>query len=365
MDSEIETVKDPLPMSAPLVNTIAPLIETPLRSSGGKLRVAVIGCGANAAINHLPVIAASRHVEPAVLVDMSIRRAEDLARKYGVPAVVADYRAIEGMADAAIVALPNDLHAPVTIELLNRGIHVLVEKPMALTTTDCDDMIRAAKHSGMTLAVGLEFRFFSDTDFIRQFLAAGLLGRITKVDLRLGIIFDWPVESDYLFDKERAGGGVLMDLGAHVIDLLLWWMGDYESVAYADDAMGGVESNCAMQVKFAGGATGTVEISRTRNLRNSCIFTGTRGRLEIELWSENPELRLELNGHNAYLSGRLGGDGVVLDCGSALERQIDNFAQAIQNHREPMVSGQEGRRAIQFIESCYRNRRPLQEPWAL
>jgi predicted dehydrogenase len=352
-------------MSAPLLNPIEPLIETPLRSSCGKLRVAVIGCGANAAINHLPIIAASRHVETAVLVDTFIRRAEDLARKYAVPAVVADYREIEGLADAAIVALPNDLHAPATIELLNRGIHVLVEKPMARNTRECDAMIQAAKHSGAVLAVGLEFRFCSDSDFIKQFLAAGLLGRVTTCDLRLGVVFDWPVESDYLFDRERAGGGVLMDLGVHVIDLLLWWLGDYESVAYADDAMGGVESNCAMQVKFAGGATGTVEISRTRNLRNSCIFTGTRGRLEIELWAENPELRLEVNGHHAYLSGRLGGDGVVLDCGRALERQIENFAEAIQNRSEPIVSGREGRRAIQFIESCYRARRPLQEPWAL
>lgn len=352
-------------MSAPLLSPLAPSIETALRCSRDKLRVAVIGCGANAAINHLPVIAASRHIEPAVLVDTSIQRAEDLARKYGVPAVVADYREIEGMAEAAIVALPNDLHAPVTIELLYRGIHVLVEKPMALTTAECDAMIQAAKQSGATLAVGLEFRFLSDSDFIKQVLVAGLLGRITKVDLSLGLVFNWPVESTYLFDKERAGGGVLMDLGAHVIDLLLWWMGDYESVGYADDAMGGVESNCAIQVKFANGAAATVEISRTRNLRNSCIFTGSRGRLEIELWSENPQLRLELNGHHAHLSGWLGGDGVVLDCGRALERQIEDFAEAIQNGREPIVSGHEGRRAIQFIESCYRDRRRLEEPWAL
>jgi predicted dehydrogenase len=352
-------------MSVPLTSAIAPLIETPLRSPGGKLRVAVVGCGANAAINHLPIIAASRRVEAAVLVDTFVPRAEDLARKYRVPKVLADYRDIERLADAAIVALPNHLHAPVTIDLLKRGIHVLVEKPMALTTSECDAMIEAARRSGAILAVGLEFRFCSDSDFIREFLAAGLLGRVEKVDLRLGVVFDWPLESDYLFDRERAGGGVLLDLGVHVTDLLLWWLGDYESIAYADDAMGGVESNCAIQVKFAAGTTARIEISRTRNLRNSCIFTGTRGRLEIELWSENPKLRLDLNGHHAHLSGRLGGDGVVLDCGRALERQIENFAQAIQDGCEPIVTGQEGRRAIQFIESCYRERRPLQEPWAL
>jgi predicted dehydrogenase len=351
-------------MSSPVLNTISPLTETPLRSPCEKLRVAVIGCGANAAINHLPIIAASRHAEPAVLVDTVVRRAEDLAHKYRVPAVVGDYREIEGMADAAIVALPNDLHAPVTIELLYRGIHVLVEKPMALTTSECDAMIQAAKHSGATLAVGLEFRFCSDCEFIKRFLAAGLLGCIKKFDMRMGVLFHWPVASGYLFDRQKAGGGVLMDFGVHVLDLLLWWLGDYKKVTYADDARGGVESNCAMHLEFTGGAAGTVEISRTRNLRNSCIFAGERGRLEIELWSENPAIRLEVGDRGPHLEGRVAGDGVILDGEVELERQIEDFARAIRSGREPFVNGYEGRRTVELIEACYRDRRPLRHPWS-
>lgn len=351
-------------MQTPGLNAQSTAPEATLRSPEKKLRLAVVGCGANAAINHLPAVAGSARVEPAVLVDVVASRAEHLARQYNVPAVLADYRAIEGIADAAIVALPNHLHAPVTIELLNRGIHVLVEKPMALSASDCDAMIQAATGAGRTLAVGLEFRFFSDSQFIKRLLTEGLLGRISHFDMRMGIISDWPLESNYLFDKERAGGGVLVDLGIHVVDLLLWWLGECVNINYADDSGGGVESNCEIQLEFAGGARGTVELSRARNLRNRCIFHGERGRLTFETWSENPEFRLDLNGHDSYLTGHLGGASLVRDCESAIAREIDDFAEAIESGREPLVNGVEGRRTIRFVERCYGARRPLRLPWS-
>ena len=154
-----------------------------------------------------------------------------------------------------------------------------------------------------------------------------------------------------------------MDLGIHVIDLLLWWFGDCAAIHYADDACGGVESNCEMQLEFSGGTCGTVELSRTRNLRNSCIFDGERGRLTFETWSENPQFRLEFNGQESYLAGHLGGPSFVCDCENAIEREIADFAAAIENGREPFVNGVEGRRTIEFVERCYGARRPLKFPW--
>ena len=345
--------------------TKATVPDRTIGSAGNKVRLAVVGCGANAAINHLPAIARSTRVDPTVLVDIVPSRAEHLARQYNVAAIRSDFRGIEELADAAIVALPNDLHAPVSIELLNRGIHVLVEKPMALTAPDCDAMNCAAARAGRRLAVGLEFRFFSDSQFIKRLLTEALLGPISHFDMRMGIISDWPLESSYLFDKEKAGGGVLMDLGIHVIDLLLWWFGDCAAIHYADDACGGVESNCEMQLEFSGGTCGTVELSRTRNLRNSCIFDGERGRLTFETWSENPQFRLEFNGHDSYLAGHLGGPSFVCDCESAIGKEIEDFAAAIEEDREPFVNGVEGRRAIEFVERCYGDRRPLRFPWSL
>jgi predicted dehydrogenase len=347
-----------------VANTGSSLTKNTASSRDRRLKLAIIGCGAITTINHLPIIAGSDQVKAEVLVDRSIPRARALATEYNVPLAVDDYHSIIGVADGAVVALPNYLHAPVTAELLRHGIHVLVEKPMALRTTECDAMIAAAQSSGIVLAVGMEFRFFSAFQFVKDFLAAGLLGPIETFDLRLGLIFDWPVESDYLFRKDMAGGGVLMDFGVHTLDLLLWWLGSYEKTVYADDSMGGVEANCEIQLEMANDAVGVVELSRTRNLRNSCIINGERGRLEVQLWSENPEIRLDLNGRERGLHGRIREQAGVATFEEAFRREIADFAEAIQSRKEPFVTGQEARKAIQLIESCYDVRRSLRHPWS-
>src|SRR5262245_8670945 len=92
-----------------------------------KLRLAVVGCGAITTLLHLPAIALSDRVEAAVLVDVDAQRAGRLAERFGVPAAATDTGGLQERVDAAIVALPNHLHAPVSIDLLRRGVHVLVE----------------------------------------------------------------------------------------------------------------------------------------------------------------------------------------------------------------------------------------------
>jgi len=236
------------------------------------LRIAVVGCGAVAQLNHLPALAASRHAKAAVLVDRDLSRAQAQARRWGVPRAVADVAEM-GEVDAAIVALPNHLHAPVTIDLLRRRIPVLVEKPMAPTVADCDAMIAAAAETGVPLAVGLEFRFFDSTATVRELLASELVGPLTGLDLRQGVIPRWPFATDFMLRKETAGGGVLADFGVHVLDLLLCWLGDWRDVECADDARGGLESDAELALTFASGLAGTVEVSRTRNLANTCRFT--------------------------------------------------------------------------------------------
>src|SRR5215210_1025760 len=237
-----------------------------------KIRLAVLGCGAVAQINHLPAISASDRVEAVVLVDADPGRARAMAERFGVPQSATDYREILDRIDAAVVALPNHLHAPVAVDLLRRGIPVLVEKPMALTVRECDEMIAAAEAGGATLAVGLDFRFFGATRWVKDFLAEGVLGELRGFDLRQGVIPRWPFATGYLLRKETAGGGVLADFGVHVLDLLLVWLGDWAAVDYRDDAQGGIESDCDLLLRMRSGLKGVVEISRTRNLRNTCIF---------------------------------------------------------------------------------------------
>jgi predicted dehydrogenase len=335
-----------------------------------KTRLAIIGCGAVTELFHLPGIALSRAVELTTLVDRDLARAQTLARRYNVPVVLADYRELFGKVDAAVVALPNYLHTSATIDLLNNGIHVLVEKPMALTTKECDAMIETAQNQGLVLAVGLIRRFYRSSQYIKSLLEEGVLGEIGRFEFREGSIFHWPIATSATFCKEKAGGGVLVDVGAHVLDLLLWWFGECLSVDYRDDAMGGVEADCEIRLKFRSGVEGVIELSRTRQLENICRIYGSRGTLEFET-EYCPLMRMTLRGRNYPFVGRIVEDVKLSqkipeawDIWDVFRRQIDDFAAAINRDQGPFISGQEGRRSVELIEICYASRKPLELPWS-
>lgn len=328
------------------------------------LKLAIIGCGQVTETFHLPAAALSNQVDVAILVDKSITRARQLADSYGVPIIVDNYREVLDKVDAAIVALPHHLHAPVTIDLLQHGIHTLVEKPMALQTGDCDEMIAAALSTDTRLAVGLVRRFYNTSQFVKQALESGLLGTIVSFDLREGVAFSWNAVSNFLFRKD-AGGGVLADTGAHAVDLLLWWLGDCDRVEYYDDAMGGVESDCELHLELQSGATGIMELSRTRRLRNSWIIRGENGTLEVGLGFNSP-IRLSVNNQDIVLTGHaMRAETVDNKINDVFDRQIEDFATAILNHCSPFVPGHEGRRAVELIQNCYASRKKLEYPWLL
>lgn len=326
-----------------------------------KVRLAVLGCGAVAQIHHLPALRASSRAEAVVVVDADAGRARTVAERFGVPDFATDYRDVLDRVEAAVIALPNSLHAPVAVDLLRRGTHVLVEKPMALTLRECDAMIAAAEASGAVLAVGLDFRFFDSTRCVKELLEEGFLGEPRGFDLRQGVIPRWPFATDFLLRKETAGGGVLADFGAHVLDLLLVWLGEWESIDYRDDARDGIESDCELHLRMRSGVEGTVEISRTRNLRNTCIFEGSRATLEVGIWDPDPAIVLRLGNREVALTGHAGTSRITFQ--DVFVRQIDDFAAAIRQGREPFVPGREGRRSLELIEACYAARRPLELPW--
>ena len=112
--------------------------------------------------------------------------------------------------------------------------------------------------------------------------------------------------------------------------------------------------------------TGTVEISRTRNLANTCRFEGERASLEVGIWDPDPSIRLLLADREVALAGRARRpEGSGVDFLEAFVRQIDDFAAAIRDRREPHVPGREGRRSQALVEECYARRQPLELPWSV
>ena len=327
------------------------------------LRLALIGCGKVTERFHLPVALAQPQVTVAALVDPDEARAAELAALTEGAVALRDPGGLAGRVDAAIVAAPHHLHADIACSLFEQGIHVLVEKPMALDVASCDRMVDVAERHGAVLAVGLVRRWYDASRWVKDCLTAGDLGPIVSVDAREGAVFNWQVVSDATF-RRSMGGGVLADIGVHVLDLLVWWLGDPERVAYRDDAMGGVEAECEIDLVFPGGVTGTVELSRTRTLRNSVVIRGERGTLTIGPGFD-PELRLAHAGRERVLSAHAHGSRAerVTSLEALFDAQLLDFVEAVRDGRPPFVTGTEGRRSIALLETCRSVREPLELPW--
>jgi predicted dehydrogenase len=139
--------------------------------------------------------------------------------------------------------------------------------------------------------------------------------------------------------------------------------GDHQSLVYRDDAMGGVEADCLLEIAMADGVRGRVELSRTRDLRNSCIITGERGTIEAGTKTDSVVTVTWADGT------ALGGRGIAGERSSPthlidlFEPQLRQFVQAIQFGDDPVVSGVEARRSIALLSACYLARQPWTHPW--
>jgi len=153
-------------------------------------------------------------------------RATDFARRHGIDRVTTDWASMcaEPDVDLVIIGTPNSLHAEQTVHALDHAKHVLVEKPMATNTVDADRMIDAAERAERTLAVGQMWRYHPDVIALRDRITAGDFGSIVRTH-GWGVHASWG-PSGWFTDPELAGGGALIDMGIHAIDIARFLLGD-------------------------------------------------------------------------------------------------------------------------------------------
>jgi predicted dehydrogenase len=324
------------------------------------LRVALVGCGAVAEHYHLPALLESPDVEVVAFVDPLVHRAKALANRANVSDTFSSHREFDGQIDLAVVTVPNAHHESVVCDLLAAGVHVLVEKPMARTTAECDRMIAAAASTQVVLAVGHDFRFFPIARFARDWFDAAPLGPIQRVDIRQSARSRWPsVVPDVL--SRSAGGGALMTFGIHLADLLCWWLGELRVVAYRDDAVGGVEAEAECEFALVGGAPVFLELSWLRNMRDTFIVECARGTVEIGI-HEPAVVRVSL-GDTALIGNVPDHRFERAPLRTVFRRQLDNVVAAVRGMLAPLVGGIDGRRAVGVVEACYAMKQPLSRPW--
>ncbi len=329
--------------------------------------LAVIGCGAVTELCHLPAVSLLQDVEVIALVDKDVARAEQLGKKFGIRTCLEDLHQIPDGVDGVIIALPNYLHAPVALEFLKRSIPVLVEKPIALNVQEAEAMIEASDARRVPLQVGLMRRYCQGARLVKRFIDEGWLGVLQSFSLEWGVVYNWPVLSGYAFKKEQSGGGLLMDMGSHLLDLLMWWLGEPKEIEYKDDSLGGVEADCWMSLVLQNPnqlIKGTVVLSCLRNLGTTVQIEGEQFTIEYDLrtpdavylWPTGKDLQAFAFISNRFFTHKQSWDEVYSE-------QLKAFTQAIATGYEPVVSGRHAKDCLALIERCYRERKTLQYPW--
>ena len=334
-------------------------------SSQRPARLAIIGCGY---IVEMSSGLALRRIGwvPSVLVDTSPKRLEVVARKLGSKGngtiKVSNWRSVAGEFDAALVALPHALHGPIGTALVESGKHVFMEKPLATTGAECRAMTTAADQRGVILSVGLLRRYLRIARWTKALLDSETLGEIQHFEAREGLALNADTGSEALLNRKTAGGGVLLDTGAHTLDLLQWWFGALAPLNYRDDSEGGVEADCVLDCRLLSGGTGRVELSRTRDLRNTVWIEGTRGFVEVHLY-KNEVLAGSPNAL-AFKHDGVGASGMKPQFFPELfDAELRDFMLSVSDGTQLGISGHEGTKSVDLIERCYAVRQPLVQPW--
>ena len=196
-----------------------------------KVRVGIIGCGGIANGKHMPSLKNVKEAEMVAFCDLVVERAEKAAKEYGVEGakVYTDYKELleDKTIDVVHVCTPNRAHSFITVDALEAGKHVMCEKPMAINSVEALKMVEAAKRTGKKLTIGYQNRQRNDAQYLKNEALAGTFGDIyyaRAIALRRRAVPTWGV----FLDEKEQGGGPLIDIGTHALDLSLWTMDNYK-----------------------------------------------------------------------------------------------------------------------------------------
>lgn len=330
------------------------------------LNFALIGCG-RIAPKHVDSLT-SGVVPGAKLVavcDIDFARAEAIAMKHGVRAFKDRFEMMDKMGseiDVVSILTPSGLHAQHTIDMAGYHKHVVVEKPMALTLPDADNMIAACDANGVRLFVVKQNRYNLPVKKLRQALEAGRFGKLVLGTVRVR----WCRTQKYYDQDSWRGtwaydGGVFANQASHHIDLLQWMMGDVESVfAKTSTALVNIETEDTGVVilRFANGALGVIEATtatRPKDLEGSISILGEKGSVEIAGFAVN-----EMKVWN--FTEAIPGDAEVLEkyrvnppnvYGFGHTEYLNKVVESIKEGRSALVGGLEGRKSLELISAIY------------
>jgi UDP-N-acetyl-2-amino-2-deoxyglucuronate dehydrogenase len=322
------------------------------------IRYGIVGCG-HIAKKHVAAIKAVEGAELVAVCDTNEERLSEFAVD-GVRGYADLKDMLASDVDVVCICTPSGIHAPLTIQAAEAKKHVIVEKPMALTLEDADRMIDACEKNGVKMAVVHPNRFRPAVVELRKQLEQGAFGKIGHANATVR----WNRNQAYYDQAPWRGtkamdGGVLMNQAIHNMDLLLWMMGDIEEISsYHATRIRNIEAEdtSVSVIRFKNGALGVLEAAVTiypKNLEESLSIFGEKGTAVIGGPTANwiKEWKFEgLPDEEAQNTiRRVEQDPFGIPGHQCI---IQDMTEAVLNDRKPVVSGEEGRKALSFVIGC-------------
>lgn len=336
-----------------------------------RLRVGIIGNGGIGTV-HARAYSKLPDVQIVALCDLIIERAQKLGEAHGVARLYTDYETMlaEEELDIVSVCVPNNVHAPIAIAAIRAGRHVLCEKPLSVNAAEgkrIQDALRAARTKFM---VGMNNRFRADTQMLRRYIEDGALGEIYYAKAgwirRNGI----PGMGSWFTDRAQSGGGPLIDIGVHALDLALYLMGNpkpvavfgatYARLAPQGKGMGGwgtpqkggmfdVEDLAAAQIRLTNGATVVLEASWAQYCKEDRLYNelyGTKGGATLDpfrIYSDRYGEPIEILPACRQVDGH--------------EAEIAAFVQCVQEDRTPLATIDQAMDVMKIVDGIYESAR--------
>lgn len=352
-----------------------------------KLNIGIIGCGAIANQKHMPSLAKLGHLGRMVaFCDVVLERASQAAAEFGdaETKVYEDYKELlkDDSIDVVHVLTPNLHHSQITVDALEAGKHVMCEKPMAINSLEAKRMLDAAKKSGKKLTIGYQNRFHEESQLLKKACISGDLGEIYMAKahaVRRKAVPTWGVFTD----KKLQGGGALIDIGTHALDLTLWCMDNYKpksvtgSVYYKmKDNMEGnlfgpwdpttfdVEDSAFAFIKMEDGATIFLECSWALNTTDAkeakTSLFGVVGGAEMKVKPDSTtellfntakygklvDMKPNTRSNVAYFSGAENSPGIL---------EARQWLECIIQDTDPLVTAEQAYVVTQILEAVYRS----------
>ncbi len=324
-------------------------------------RIAVIGCGAVAELLYLPALVRFPSVRKnLILVDSNEERTRKLATKFNVRDCQDDYRnVLSKEIDGVIIATPSHLHYPIAMDVLSNGLHVLCEKPLADSADEARAMIAQASRNDVLLLANYQRRLYASNLKVKALLSEGELGEPLAIKYFEGEEFSWPTVSGFYFDTRVSSRGVLLDRGAHVLDLICWWLDAKPKILVSEnDSFGGREAVARIQFAHKK-CLGEVNLSLLGKF--PCVFSVEceQGTISGDIYDFQSIILSTKSGRKKRLNFKTS-EKYYTDFGYTI---VKNFLNVLSKNAKPFFSGEDVLNSVEWIDDCYAAATRFNMPW--